>query len=876
MLSALWKKKDSSDFFLFNASPEVIVFLDLKGRITKINKRVYEWLRIKPSDLVGKNILDLAIIPPQSKKLIKQNFGKRLRGDHIEPYDMEVFNKAGDVEVGRVTGKVIKENGVPVGSLIMIANVTVLEVEIKNKLQAVRENEIRYRGLFDNIKSATVICDFAKDKDGFTIKEVNKSFRKIEKLNKKDVIGKKLRMVFPGIKKEDLCKLVKKAWKDNESVSFQFIIKREGKEYFKEGEIYRLPTNELVVLYIDTTSSLESIEKVQESEAKFRHIFESANDAIFLMDGKNFIDCNKKTLKVYGCSKRSDIVGKTPLDFSPLKQPDGMSSQRKALKYIRRAFNGHPQRFYWQHIKKNGESFDVEVSLNSVKFGGKIFIQAVVRDTTKEREISSRLKKNEGRLQSLFENNRDALFIAESKTRKLVEVNKKALDLTGFSRKELLEMNASDLHPSDLMKVTMDGFEKQVKGEIDFVETEVLTKNKKRIPVSIGISSYDGGDGKVYVQGSFRDVSVSRKAELKLKDSEQKLRTIITNAQAIIFIIGKDGKFLLSEGKKLEVLGLKPGQVVGADALEMYKDFPLITKGIKDAVAGKQTRTVAKVGEIYFDIFYSPYKDDKGKNIGVIGMAIDVTESENAKAKLIEVDKSKSEFISMASHQLRTPLGNIRWELEGLLKNNLIKDNKNVEKSLKVIYKNDLRLIDLVNNLLNISRIEGQRVMDKPERLNIITVIKDILVESEDQIIDKKLVVHFHEAEEIMITYDKKLIREVLSNLITNAVKFNKSGGIIVIKAEKIDHKFKFQVANTGNFITKLDQEHIFEKFYRGLSTQDNTSGTGLGLHITKSYIEKWNGSILFESPANFSERSMNGQKYKGTIFSVELPVSAK
>lgn len=245
-------------------------------------------------------------------------------------------------------------------------------------------------------------------------------------------------------------------------------------------------------------------------------------------------------------------------------------------------------------------------------------------------------------------------------------------------------------------------------------------------------------------------------------------------------------------------------------------------------------------------------------------------------SKLLGIFFYSSVLISMASHQLRTPLGNIRWELEGLLRDGVIKDNKVLEKSLRVIYNHDLRLIDLVNNLLNISRIENQRVMDKPEKLNIVSLINEILIESEDQILENKLEIHFHEEEKIMIKYDKKLIREVLSNLITNAVKFNKHGVIVVIKADKKDHKFIFQIANTGRIISQLDQDHIFEKFYRGVAAEDSTFGTGLGLHITKSYIEKWNGKVSFESPVNFSERSMNGQKYKGTIFSVELPVSAK
>ncbi|MDH5533834.1 MAG: PAS domain S-box protein [Candidatus Pacebacteria bacterium] len=1005
MLSVPWKKKESlsfSDSFIFETSPEVIIFLDLRGRIEQINERVHEWLGYKTKDLVGKSVFDLALVTPESKNIIKKNFFRRLKGEKIAPYEIKCFAKNGQIEVGRVTAKIIKKGKFPVGSLIMISNVTRLEVELEKNLEEARFSEIRYKSLFDNIKSAALICDKAEDKDGFTIKEVNKYFLKLEKYNKKDILGKKLRVIFPGIKKEDICRVVSKAWQDAESSKFTFNINNGRGPTVIEGNVYHLPTDEMLVIYDDITVLVESAKETEEREGKFRNLFEYANDSIFLMDGKVFIDCNKKTLEIYGCDKREDIVGKTPLDFSPLKQPDGMSSQRKALKYIRNAFQGKSQKFYWQHTKKNGELFDAEVSLNRVKISDKVFVQAIVRDITKQKETLDKLEesennlrtaqkvakighwvwhiksgelewsdqiynifevkysfkptykkflgmvqqndrdrvvdfvnqslktgtyqvdhrivtgkgkirivqeqgkviydkknkpvqmigvvqdvtkeklalekleRNENRLQSLFDNNRDALFLAEVKTRKLVAVNKKAVELMGYSKKELLAMTADQLHPSDIVKDTMKDFQKQAQGKIDLVDSVVLTKTGQRTFVSIGVSTYVGEDGIEYTQGSFRDVSARRKAELELKDSEQKLRTIVTNAQAIIFIIGKDGKFVLSEGQKLEVLGLKPGQVIGVDALEMYKDFPVVIQGIKDAFKGKYSRGIAKVGEIYFDIFYSPYHDNEGNVIGMIGMAIDVTESEKAKARLIEIDQAKSEFISMASHQLRTPLGNIRWELEGILRDEAIKENKLLSKSLNVIYKHDLRLIDLVNNLLNISRIEGQRVMDKPERLNVIQIIKEVIEESEQSIIESNLEIHFHEAEKLMITYDKKLIREVLSNLITNAIKFNQKNGVVVIKADKNDHKFTFEIANTGPIITKYDQEHIFEKFYRGQETKEYTAGTGLGLHITKSYIEKWNGTISFKSPANFSERSMSGQKYKGTIFSVELPTTVK
>jgi len=115
------------------------------------------------------------------------------------------------------------------------------------------------------------------------------------------------------------------------------------------------------------------------SEDKYRALFSQANDAIFLMDHETFIDCNDKTLEMFGC-QREEIIGHPPYDFSPEKQPDGKRSKEKALHLIKLCHDGKPQRFYWQHSKKNGNVFDAEVSLNNLTMDGKEYIQAIVRD----------------------------------------------------------------------------------------------------------------------------------------------------------------------------------------------------------------------------------------------------------------------------------------------------------------------------------------------------------------------------------------------------------------------------------------------------------------------------------------------------------------
>ncbi|MDO8668748.1 MAG: PAS domain S-box protein [Candidatus Buchananbacteria bacterium] len=608
------------------------------------------------------------------------------------------------------------------------------------------------------------------------------------------------------------------------------------------------------------------------------HVFNLISDIIIVADAKTgmLVDANLAAQKFLG--KTLSQIRK--MHQSQLHNRADRAKYRESFRQIVKT-GGVQEDVYI--LNKNREPVPTDVSAGFIKTGGRDYIQGVFRDVSRRKKIEEELIGQKIKFETIFDLSPN-FIIYKSQDDKFLEVNKAFVDFIGLPKEKIIGQSTFDmiLDQEVAQKTRQDDLEVMKTGRPKFGVIRKFTSpfSQKSIWGMYSKEAFLDADGKVIgILSVTADITkmVESEKEIELQkdlafERSEKLQAILENIGDFVFVIDHNYKITMVNKSACQLVGCSYNQAIG----KYYGDFfkfvyeknqqvndqfikNALEKGVVASVANHTVLITKDNKAMPVDFVASPIKDENGQITGAVVVFRDITRERN-------IDRMKTEFVSIASHQLRTPLTGIKWFLELLLDQKIGALNEKQLDFLNQVAQSNERMISLVSDLLSVSRIEtgGKKFEIVKRNINIIPVIKSIIMDNIVLTKEKNIKITgcIYKLSKIMIFADPEHIRQAFQNLITNAIKYSNNNGVIEINCQYKNKEIIFFIKDKGVGIPPDQQKRVFEKFFRAdnIITKE-TSGTGLGLYIAKAIIDGHGGRIWFKS-----------KEGKGTTFYFSIP----
>ncbi len=698
--------------------------------------------------------------------------------------------------------------------------------------------------------------------------------------------------------------------------SIESLILSNGKKaYFNINRIPLLDLNNQVVgllsTYEDITDRKDSEEKLKASEEKYRNILENIKECYFETDLIGNITFINDAFSEATGYKKYELIGMNFSDFCDDKNNEKL---HKAFNKVYVKEKGIRDVQYKGHFKNNKEVvIESSVYLKKDSEGKKVGFCGLLRIITEKYLLQQKLKESENKYRIISENANDFISIINEKFAYEYINELPHLKGMGYSKEELIGKKCLEfIHPDDIntsIKTLNEGFYNKEPG---WGEVRFKHKNGSWIWIDVKGTPFIDIDGKLKAVLMARDITGRKKTEEKLKESEDKLKKL--NKQLGEKILERTRELRISEEKfrtitEQSLLGvailqnnyvlytnLALSKMIGYSEEELrnwtLKDLtkcfhpsnivsiPLMIKEIENLGLGNTLQYTLKIitsdkNNKYLELFLRriPYKSSSA----ILISAVDITIKKKAEIKLIEserklkqqneelkkLDKLKTDFITMAAHELKTPLISISGYVDLIiLREKTLKED--IKEELMIILNNSKRLESYVEKLLDALKIDAKKMDFKMIRIKVPDILNTCLTELEYQIKKKNIEIKLEVNNDISLNVDHFRISQVFSNLINNALKFTPSNCAIQISDEIKDDLIIYKIKDNGIGLTQDEINKLFGKFIMLNNDIENFSkGSGLGLYISKGIIEAHKGKIWVESEG----------KNKGSTFHFSLPL---
>lgn len=658
-------------------------------------------------------------------------------------------------------------------------------------------------------------------------------------------------------------------------------VKMDAKWFFdEEGNIEKC-----IGVHYDLTSLKQMQNKLLESEQRYKELFERSRDGFVFVDiNGRFIDGNAAYCDMLQYTIE-ELKGKK--DFYEITPESWREWERKEIWEKRLIKEGYSGVYEKEYIRKDGTIFPVELQSYTVydEKGSPLYLWGIARDITERKKAEQVIIENEKLFRTIIETSPGLLIITDEEG-KAKYISPNCFQFLGYTQDELIGQFNWWVHPEDIARAKID-FGKTFKtasGE----RNKEYKFIKKDGSIWYGLASWDPViDHSNHLKGivlQIMDITDRRIAEQELRKNEELLRGIIDADPSCIFLKDKNGKFILVNKRMADIHHTTPDGMIGKtdayylqNSMMTKEELDNFRKDDLEVINANQPKLVLEEHYtssnnelIYFQTNKIPFFI-KGIGNCVLGIAVDITAKKLAEIQLKEAlekatrsDRLKSAFLANMSHEIRTPLNGILGFVE------LLEDHEDsteeIKQHLHYIKDSGKHLLNLINDILELSKIEAgeTKILNKP--FSLFDELSKIHLSSNMIIVQQKKNIDFN------LKYDKNIstyiqgdpvrLRQILNNLISNAIKFTPQGSITLEAKLAPSNKIELTVSDSGIGIAEDKITEIFKPFVQeDYKTGDQYGGTGLGLSISKKLVELMQGQIMLSST-----------KGEGSQFSFTIP----
>jgi PAS domain S-box-containing protein len=612
---------------------------------------------------------------------------------------------------------------------------------------------------------------------------------------------------------------------------------------------------------------------LRESEETYRALFNDASDAIFLFtpDG-TLVRTNSRSAELIGFTAE-EMVGHSVAEFIlPADKEDGE-------KRVRHVVAGQNVPVYERTMKrKDGTQIETEIRLSLLKDGAgqPKLIQSLVRDITARKQAEAELKISEARLRSILENAPATILEIDSSGLILTQNR----PLMGARLEDLVGHNLMELSPPEnqpiLKEVMQTVFTQQQRYSSEF---DVPKGPLAGHYFLVFVGPVTEGEQVTMAIVILLDITEFKKAEIELNAQRDFTRQIIETMGQGLVVSDEHARVEYINPHMARLIGVPQEKLIGSDA-ESYivpEDMPILNHFISAGMQGTSNqyefRLRTATGEIRHMLITSTPRLRSGRVIGRIALFTDITRDKelearlrqnrdeliSANAQLEKAARMKDEFLASMSHELRTPLTGILGLSEALMLNNYGPLNEKQLKALTNIQHSGQHLLELINDILDLSKIEAGKFELQIEPCLLSDICNASLQLIKGMAQKKNQQVHFSSvAEGTLLRADARRLKQMLLNLLSNAVKFTPEAGTIGldVKANPLEGRIELTVWDTGIGISANNIKRLFKPFVQlDSSLTRQHSGTGLGLSLVHRMAELHGGSLLIESTLNEGSR---------------------